>query len=547
MLPSNYIDARLTKLIDFNEINDKSLLNENIETKIKKRKSKIFLIISNKRKQFMFNSLNSNLNLNNTANFIKIFNLIKSNEEKCNLINYLFTKNITNAKLILSKYEKTLNLNIDYNFLSTSNFILDAIEHNDEIIELIINKKENISYLVKIMNLMENENIEYDYNYIMITANLLIENKNIDKIIKKEIDHNKIIQLIIKHETVISYTYLFYIYAYLYFCDTKQVEKLEPLLDSLIWILSSKDTNNDITLLCEDVYDVLVIFSKEAKFSQKYFDNYDIIFSNGKFDNNDALLEQKLSIISNLFKALNSLKIKLFLQKDNGNLLNYIYNSLKLISDSCENILGNQVLGTNQEIMMNQFSEKLNLNVLALCAKILLTITFHKELTNLFLENKDYFNLIISIFSYIVSSKEIKSIYDETFNIILKIVNNIISNKHKLFISHIVSNNLHLSIKNKINYYLNCQFINEKIFISLMNIISALFDSQKKDKLKTQFVKLDLDNNKFNEIIFSVIINFGKNENINKKCNEFFDNYYPNESRDNFLQLSNFNFLDLNL
>jgi len=547
MLPSNYIDARLTKLIDFNEINDKSLLNENIETKIKKRKSKIFLIISNKRKQFMFNSLNSNLNLNNTANFIKIFNLIKSNEEKCNLINYLFTKNITNAKLILSKYEKTLNLNIDYNFLSTSNFILDAIEHNDEIIELIINKKENISYLVKIMNLMENENIEYDYNYIMITANLLIENKNIDKIIKKEIDHNKIIQLIIKHETVISYTYLFYIYAYLYFCDTKQVEKLEPLLDSLIWILSSKDTNNDITLLCEDVYDVLVIFSKEAKFSQKYFDNYDIIFSNGKFDNNDALLEQKLSIISNLFKALNSLKIKLFLQKDNGNLLNYIYNSLKLISDSCENILGNQVLGTNQEIMMNQFSEKLNLNVLALCAKILLTITFHKELTNLFLENKDYFNLIISIFSYIVSSKEIKSIYDETFNIILKIVNNIISNKHKLFISHIVSNNLHLSIKNKINYYLNCQFINEKIFISLMNIISALFDSQKKDKLKTQFVKLDLDNNKFNEIIFNIIINFGKNENINKKCNEFFDNYYPNESRDNFLQLSNFNFLDLNL
>jgi hypothetical protein len=547
MLPSNYIDARLTKLIDFNEINDKSLLNENIETKIKKRKSKIFLIISNKRKQFMFNSLNSNLNLNNTANFIKIFNLIKSNEEKCNLINYLFTKNITNAKLILSKYEKTLNLNIDYNFLSTSNFILDAIEHNDEIIELIINKKENISYLVKIMNLMENENIEYDYNYIMITANLLIENNNIDKIIKKEIDHNKIIQLIIKHETVISYTYLFYIYAYLYFCDTKQVEKLEPLLDSLIWILSSKDTNNDITLLCEDVYDVLVIFSKEAKFSQKYFDNYDIIFSNGKFDNNDVLLEQKLSIISNLFKSLNSLKIKLFLQKDNGNLLNYIYNSLKLISDSCENILGNQVLGTNQEIMMNQFSEKLNLNVLALCAKILLTITFHKELTNLFLENKDYFNLIISIFSYIVSSKEIKSIYDETFNIILKIVNNIISNKHKLFISHIVSNNLHLSIKNKINYYLNCQFINEKIFISLMNIISALFDSQKKDKLKTQFVKLDLDNNKFNEIIFNVIINFGKNENINKKCNEFFDNYYPNESRDNFLQLSNFNFLDLNL
>ena len=547
MLPSDYIEARISKLIDFNEINDKSFLNENIETKIKKRKSKIFLIISNKRKQFMLNSLNSNLNLNNTANFIKIFNLIKSNEEKCNLINYLFTKNITSAKSILCKYEKLLNLHIDYNFLSTSNFILDAIEQNDEIIELIISKKENINYLVKIMNLMENENIEYDCNYIMITANLLIENKSIDKIIKREIDPDKIIQLIIKNETVMSYTYLFYIYAYLYFCDIKQMEKLESLLDSLIWILSSKDANNNINLPYEDVYDVFVIFSKVAKFSQKFYDNYNLIYKEGKFDINDILIEQKLSIISNLFKTLNHVKIKLFLQKDNGNLLNFIYDSLKLIPNSCTNFFGNQISGNINRTIPNPFSEKLNLNILALCAKILLTITFHKELTNLFLENKDYFNLIISIFSYIVSSKEINSVYDETFNIILKIVNNIISNKHKLFISYIVSNNLHLGIKNKINYYVTNQFINEKIFISLMNIISALFDSQKKDKMKTQFVKLDLDNNKFNEIIFNVIINFGNNENVNKKCNEFFDNYYPNESRENFLQLSNFNFLDLNL
>ena len=531
MLPSDYIEARFAKLMDFNEINEKTFLNENIETKIKKRKSKIFLIISNKRKQFMLNSLNSNLNLNNTANFIKIFNLIKNNEEKCNLINYLFTKNITSAKSILLKYEKSLNLHIDYNFLSTSNFILDAIEQNDEIIELISNKKENINYLVKLMNLMENENIEYDSNYIMITANLLIENKSIDKIIKREIDHDKIIQLIIKNETVMSYTYLFYIYAYLYFCDINKMEKLESLLDSVIWILLSKYTNNENNLPFEDVYDVLVIFSKVAKFSQKFYDNYNLIYKEGKFDVNDLLIEQKLSIISNIFKNLNSGKIHLFLQKDNGNLMSFIYDSLKLIPNSPTNYFGNQITGNMHTTMPNPFSEKLNLNILELCAKILLTITFHKELTNLFLENKDYFNLIISIFSYIVSSKEINSVYDETFNIILKIVNNIISNKHKLFISYIVSNNLHLSIKNKINYYVTCHLINEKIFISLMNIISALFDSQKKDKMKTQFVKLDLDNNRFNEIIFNVIINFGNNENINKKCNEFFDNYYPNESR----------------
>ena len=539
MLASDYIQSRLNKLIEFSELSDKYLLNENNETKLKKRKSKIFLIISNKRKKFLANSSNYNLNLNNTANFIKIFSLMKNDEEKCNLINYLFTKNITSAKSILSNYEKVLNLSIDYNFLSTSSFILDAVEHSDEIIELIIRKKENINYLLKIMNLMENENITYDYNYIMITANLLIGNKNIDKIIKKEIDHNKIIQLIIKNETVISYTYLFYIYAYLYFCDIKQMEKLEDLLNSLFWLLSFKNTNEDTNLLCEDIYDVLVIFSKVPKFNQKFFDNYNLIFQNGEFNSNDALIEQKLAIISNLLKTLNSQKIKTFLQEYNGNLLTFIYNSLKLLSNSLKNNIEKPVI--------NPQSDKVHLTLLSLCAKILLTITFHKELTYLFLENKDYFNLIISIFSYIVTSKEINSVYDETFNIILKIVNNILSNRHKLFISYIISNNLHLEIKNKIHYYVNCNNINEKIFISLMNIIGALFDSQKKDKMKTQFVKLDMDNNRFNEIILNVIVTFGNNENINKKCNEFIDNYYPNEPRENFIQLSNFNFLDLNL
>ena len=155
MLTSKYMESRFNKIIDFSELNEKCLSNENIETKNKKRKSKIFLIISNKRKKFLSNTVNFNLNLNNTANFIKILNLIKNEEEKCNLINYLFTKNITSSKSILSIYEKVLNLHIDYNFLSTSNFILDAIEQSDEIIELIIKKKENINYLLKIMNLIK--------------------------------------------------------------------------------------------------------------------------------------------------------------------------------------------------------------------------------------------------------------------------------------------------------------------------------------------------------------------------------------------------------
>ena len=528
----DYLDSRLNKYIDFSELSDKYFINENTETKIKKRKSKIFLIISNKRKQFLTNSINFNLNLNHTANFLKIFSLIKNEEEKLNLINYLFTKNISNAKLILSKYEKILNSYIDYNFLSTSIFILNVIEQSDEIIQLIIKKKENINYLMKIMNLIENENYAYDCNYIMIIANLLISNKNINDIIKKEVEHIKIIQIIIKNETIISLTYLFYIYAYLYFCDIKEKEGLENLLDSIFWILSAKDKTEDISNFYDIIYDVLLLFSSVPKFDKKFFDNYELIFQNGEFDMNDKLIEQKLLIISNLFKICTSQKVKLFLQKDNGKVFNFIYNSLKLLPPIS---------------MINITLDKISISFISLCAKILQNIAYNKELTNLFLENKEYNDMIISIFSYIISSKEINTIYDEAYNIILKIVENIIRNNHKLFITYIISNNMHLGIKNKINYYVNSHFINEKIFVSLLNIIGALFDSQKDDEKKARFLKSEMNFNGLKEVIINVIVVFGKNEVIKKKCNKFCDDYYPNEPRENFVQLSNFNFLDLNL
>ena len=69
---TDYLDSRWNKYMDISELNEKYFINENTETKIKKRKSKIFLIISNKRKQFLTNSLNFNLNLNQTDNFLKI-------------------------------------------------------------------------------------------------------------------------------------------------------------------------------------------------------------------------------------------------------------------------------------------------------------------------------------------------------------------------------------------------------------------------------------------------------------------------------------------
>ena len=541
MLTKNYFEERQKNFLDFSELSKEFITNENTETKLKKRKSKIFLIMSNKRKEYMApNSQNINLNLNNTANFIRIFNLIKNKEQKSNLIYYLFTNNLVSAKHLLSEYQTALNLIIDYDFLLTSSFMLDIIEKTDEIIEIISKKKENINYLVNVMDLMSKGNRIYDYNYIMITANLMIYSKSIDKLLKKEIDHNTIIQLLIKNETAISYSYLFYIYAYLYNCDIKQIESFENVLDSLILLL--KQNNIDINILLEDIYDIFVLFSNVPNFSKKFFDNYNIILGNGALNISDILIEQKLSIVINLYKKIDSQTIKTFIEKDNGKILNLILNSLKIIS-----ILQNP---NNFKSLDN---EKKSLNLIFLTAKILLTITYHKDLTDLFLENKEYFELIINAFSLIVSSNDIPNNSDTNYringiyNTFLKIVDNIIKNEHKLFISQIISNNLHLGIKDKFFSYINNNSINERHFISLINIIGSLYENQKKYKLKTQLVKLDLDNNRLNDIIIGIIKKFGENKNINDKCNIFLDKYYPNEPIKNFLQLSDFNFLDLNI
>ena len=541
MLTKNYFEERQKSFLDFSELSKEFITNENTETKLKKRKSKIFLIISNKRKELMSpNTQNINLNLNYTANFLRIFNLIKNKDKKSNLIYYLFCNNLISAKHLLSEYQTALNLTIDYNFLLTSSFMLDIIEKNDEIIELISKKKENINFLINVMNSMIKGHNVYDCNYIIITANLIIYSKSMDKILKKEIDHIKIIQLILGNEAAISYSYLFYIYAYLYHCDIKQIEIFENVLDYLILLL--KQNNLDTNILLEDIYDIFIFFSNVPKFSQKFFENYDIIFGIGIFNENDLLIEPKLSIISNLYKNINSQQIKSFLEKDNGNLLNLILYCLKTLSNAQNSNNNNHISG-----------EKICLNLILLTNKILLTITYHKDLADLFLENKEFFNLIVNIFTCIVSSNVIFDNNDnnnkinEIYNIILKIVNNIIKNEHKLFISQIISNNLHLGIKDKFDNYINNNMINEKHFISLFNIIGSLYDNQKKYKIKTQLVKLDLDNNRFNDIIIGIIKKFGENKNINDKCNSFLDIYYPNEPKKNFLQLSDFNFLNLQI
>jgi hypothetical protein len=315
------------------------------------------------------------------------------------------------------------------------------------------------------------------------------------------------------------------------------MENYENILNSLLLLLNKN--NKDSIIFLEDIYDIIFLFSKVQKFSQIFYNNYNIIFGNGIFNEDDILIEQKLSIISSVYKNINSEQIKIFLEKDNGNILNLIQSSLKIIYD----------IGYINNINHTNLNYKYNFNLFLLNTQILLTITYHKDLTNLLLESKEYFNLIMNIFSYFVSCNN--NLFDdklnEIYNNILKIVNNIIKNEHKLFISQIISNNLHLRIKDKFFYYLNYNCINERHFISLINIIASLYDNQKKDKLKTELVKLDLDNNRFNDVIIGIIKKYDKNKNIKNKCNDFLNTYYPGEPQKNFLQLSDFNFLDLNI
>ena len=57
------------------------------------------------------------------------------------------------------------------------------------------------------MNLIGNGDNIYDSNYIMITANLMVYSKSINKTLKKEIDHHKIIQDIRTDKNRFNITY----------------------------------------------------------------------------------------------------------------------------------------------------------------------------------------------------------------------------------------------------------------------------------------------------------------------------------------------------
>ena len=521
MFPNNLFEPRKSIFSEISELSAENILSENTASKMKNRKDKLFQKIMSIRKN-LFLKYNNNVQIENKKNkissFKKILNLISSNDDKINLINYLFINDIQKVFELITKYQKqnpkNLNLIIDYDKLSKSNYLLDIIETQNDILKIIIQNKENALYLINKINLMSNGILPYDRNYIMICGYFYISNENIGQILKQELNHNKIIELIIKNETEISYIYLFYIYSYIYYFDNEQIGKCDNILDSLILILINKKNCDNDNLLWE-IYDLLTFFSKIPKFFSKFYDNYEYLFVKREFYEKDIITIEKLKIVLNIFKNINNERIKLFLQKDNGSLLNLILFSLRILS----NINSNNKNIYNNEIKLKLFLESVN---------ILLIITTYKDLTYMLLENKKCIFNLFEAFNNLISIRknEDNLLLNEICNTIYIIINNIILSEHQIFIYKFKEKQLHLKIKDKIDYYGLNNYINERVFLNLINIVIALYENDKKKNFKKESFKNDLDNNKFYDSILTITLKFNNNENIHNKCINFIAHYY---------------------
>ena len=514
MLSNNIFESRQLKFSELNELSVDNIFSENTASKVKNRKTKLYQKIMSIRNSLILNSNNKNKNnINNATDFKDILNLIKNTNDKISLLNYLFRGNIEKLKEIIEKYKESLNFSVDYNILTSSDYLLDIIEEKNDLLRIIIQSNENLNFLINKMNLMGYEKIPYDHNYIMIFSYFLIADENVAQILKQEINHNKIINIIITNETKNSYIYLFYIYSYIYYFNNQQIEEQENILDSLISILLYKKNEDNDHLLWE-IYDLLTFFSKIPKFIWKFYDNYEYIFMKREFYEKDIITIEKLKIINNIFKNINNEGIKLFLKKDNRCVLNLILFSLRILSNINNN---------------NNINEK-KMKIFLECAQILQIITSYKDLTYLLLENNKCSTLIINTFNSFILIKENENIIllNEIIKNIFQTTNNIIKSEHKIFISQFKMKNLHLKIKVKLDYYEKNNYINEMNFMSLINIIMSLYEIEKKDNFKNKSFKSDLDKINIYNVILNIILKFHNYENIHNICLNFISFYYPN-------------------
>ena len=532
MSEKNYFENRQSQICETEELSAENILSEATMSKVKNRKTKLFQKIMSIRTNFLMNN-----NINKTQkkfSLEQIFNNIKNINDKIYIINNIFINNIQKAKEVISKY--ILKINYDENEINPesdnyTNYLLDFLEDNQQLAKsnIVINK-DNINCLINRINNMANEKINYDYNYIMIYVYFSILDENVNKILRQQINHQNLYQLIIKHETCLSYIYLFYIYGFLYYLTNDEIAQYDKLLDAIIIALINKKNCKDDKLLWE-IYNLLTYFSGIQKFVEKFYNNHDVIFGKRNFYEKDSITIEKLKIIINIFSNMDNKQIFMFLTKENDITLNIALFWLKFLNDN------NHIIKVKDDLN--------KLNLISLSMKTIKIITSYKDLTFELLENKKFLHLFInSLQNFInlnISNPQLMTVFGnnnlllvDIENIFLEISINIITNGHNEFVSIFYKNKIHFLLQNTLESYLkNNYIINELLFNNILRIISALFEYEKKLNLNTRVIKTELDNNNLYNVILNIKSN-NANNNIYNNCNDFLSIYYNNYNLSNF-------------
>ena len=337
---NNIFDKIQSRYEEKPEISTETILSEATQSKLKNRKANLFQKIMSIRNKFLIsNNISDTTNKNiieKKLNLEKILEKIKNINDKINIINNIFINDISSAKEIISKYinifnydEKELNPDSE----KYTNYLMDFIEENQELAKNnIVLNNNNINCLINRINLMSEEKINYNYNYIMICVYFSILDENVNKLFRQQINHQNLIQLIIKHETCLSYVYLFYIYGFIYYLSNQEIEQYEGILDSVIGaLINKKDCKNDKLLW--EMYNLLTYFSGIKKFVEKIYNNYQYIFCKRNFYEKDSITIERLKIINNIFSNMDNKQIFSFLTKEKDMTLNMILYWLKFLSN----------------------------------------------------------------------------------------------------------------------------------------------------------------------------------------------------------------------
>ena len=136
-----------------------------------------------------------------------------------NLKNLFFSLESQNKSFLLkllincnnNELEKNFNIK-ENNIFLYSNLILELINEDNSICNMILNNNENIIFLIDFINNQKELNVII-LNYLLIIANLLLENEKIYKELTLKINFIKILNDLFEYEKNV---FLFLLYSFLF-------------------------------------------------------------------------------------------------------------------------------------------------------------------------------------------------------------------------------------------------------------------------------------------------------------------------------------------